>query len=313
MPDWKILITDGLEDQGLELLQQCAQVDVQKGISAEDLLQVIGGYEALIVRGRTKVTPAVFEAANRLKVVGRAGVGVDNIDLTAASAHQVTVVNAPTSTTVAVAELTLGMMLALARQIPAADSDMKTGQWSKAHLVGTELSGKTIGIIGLGNIGSAVAGRAACLGMKVISYQPSLTEEETRLRGAEPVDLDSLYHRSDFISIHVPLRPETRGMIGGQALAKMKRGVRLICTARGGIVDETALLGALEAGQVAGAALDVFSSEPPGLNALVSHPRVIATPHIGAQTVEAQTRAAVDIAEEVLTALRSEPLRWKVV
>jgi D-3-phosphoglycerate dehydrogenase len=255
----------------------------------------------------------VFEAAVRLKVVGRAGVGVDNIDLTAASVHRVRVVNAPTATTTAVAELTLGLMLALARKIPQADADMKTGQWAKGQLVGVELSGKTLGVMGLGNIGSAVAKRAGCLGMEVISYHPRISDEEARRRGAEPVDLDNLYRRSDFISIHVPLSPETRGWIGGQSLAQMKRGVRLICTARGGIVDETALLGALESGQVAGAALDVFSSEPPGLNALVSHPRVIATPHIGAQTEEAQIRAAVDIAGEVLAALRSEPLRWKVV
>lgn len=313
MPEWKILIADGLEENGLALLRDVAEVEDRSGIGAGELLSTLGAYDALIVRGRTKVTAEILDAAGRLKVIGRAGVGVDNIDLTAASAHGVTVVNAPTSTTIAVAELTLALMLALSRQIPRADADMKTGQWTKNQLMGTELFGKTLGVVGMGNIGSSVAGRAACLGMVVTGYDALLSEEEIRNRGAAPVDLETLYRQSDFITLHVPLLPETRNMINGQTIGLMKRGVRLVCAARGGVIDETALLGALESGQVAGAALDVYASEPPGMHALVAHPQVIATPHIGAQTAEAQARAAADIAAEVLAALKGEPLRWRVV
>lgn len=313
MPDWKILIADGLAESGKAILQSAAQVDDRTGLLADELMQIICDYDALIVRSRTKVTSAVFNAAQRLQVVGRAGVGVDNIDLAAAASKGVTVVNAPVSTTLAVAELTLGLMLALARSIPRADAAMKTGQWIKKELMGVEISGKVLGVLGMGNIGSAVAQRAAALGMTVIGYDPLLHEEQIRERGAEPVSLHDLYARSDYITIHVPLTLETRKMINGQVLGLMKRGVRLICAARGGIIDETALLGALESGHVAGAALDVFAAEPPGLTALVSHPNVIATPHIGAQTEEAQRRASEDIAAEVLAALRKEPLRWKVL
>ena len=313
MPNWKIIIADGLNENGQSLLRAAAQVDDCTGISPEELLKEIGDYDALVVRSRTRVTETVFEAAGRLKVVGRAGVGVDNIDLAAASRHGVTVVNAPLSTTLAVAEQTLALMLALARHIPRADATMKAGQWIKKELEGVELYGKVLGILGLGHIGAEVARRAAAMGMRVLGYDALLSEEVIRQHGAQPVALQELYARSDFISLHVPLTPETRGMVNGQSLGAMKRGVRLVCTARGGIIDETDLLGALETGQVAGAALDVFAKEPPGLTALVAHPNVIATPHVSAQTAEAQSRAAGDIANEVLAALRGEALRWKVV
>ena len=313
MNNWKILITDGLNAKGQTILNAGAQADDQTGISVEQLLEVIGDYDALIVRGRTKVTSAVFEAASKLKVVGRAGVGVDNIDLAAAQSSGVTVVNAPTATSIAVAEHTLAMMLSLVRHVARADSSMKSGLWEKKNLVGSELNGKVLGIIGMGNIGSGVAQRGAAFGMSILGYDPFLDEAAISQRGAEPVALNALYARSDFISLHIPLTPETRGIINGQTIGLMKRGAYLICAARGGVIDETALLNALESGQIAGAALDVFSSEPPGLTALVAHPNVVATPHIGAQTAEAQVRAAVDIAEEVLTALKDEPLRWKIV
>jgi len=313
MPAWKILVADGLNENGLEILRAAAQVDDCTGITPEELLREIGQYEALVVRSRTKVSLAVFNAADRLIVVGRAGVGVDNIDLAAASTHNVTVVNAPLSTSLAVAEQTLALMLALARSIPRADAAMKSGQWIKKELEGVELYGKVLGIIGVGHIGGEVARRAAAMGMKVLGYDALLPGDAIRQHGAEPVSLQELYHRSDFISLHVPLTPETRDLVNGQTLGLMKRGVRLVCTARGGIIDETDLLGALESGQVAGAALDVFSKEPPGLSALVAHPHVIATPHTSAQTVEAQDRAAADIASEVLAALRGERLHWKVV
>jgi D-3-phosphoglycerate dehydrogenase len=313
MTTWKVLITDGLSDKGISILSSAAQVDNKPDISADDLLKVAGEYDAMVVRGRTKVTPAVFDVAKKLKVVGRAGVGVDNIDLTAARGHGVTVVNAPKSTSLAVAELALGMMFALARMVPKADATMKQGQWIKKQLEGIELNGKTLGIVGIGNIGTALAQRATGLGMKVLGYDSLVTPEDIKKRGAEPVALADLYAKSDFISFHLPLTPESKGMVNGQALAQMKRGVRIVDAARGGIIDETALLAAIESGQVAAAALDVFATEPPGLTALVAHPKVVATPHIGAQTEEAQDRAAEDIASEVLTALRGEPLRWKIV
>ena len=313
MSPFKVLISDKLDTRGVEILQAAADVDNQPGIPPEDLLQIIGEYDALVVRGRTKVTAAVIEAGKNLKVVGRAGVGVDNIDLAAAQSGGLTVVNSPTATTIAVAEQTLAMMLGLIRHLPRADHAMKSGRWEKKALMGTELAGKVLGVIGLGNIGAAVAQRAAAFGMQIIAFDPMYSEDEIRQRGAEPVQLAEIYARSDLITLHVPLTPKTRNLIDGQALAQMKRGVKLVCTARGGVIDETALLSALEAGQVAGAALDVFAEEPPGLTALVAHPQVIAAPHLGAQTAEAQIRAAADIAGEVLAALKDESLRWKIV
>jgi D-3-phosphoglycerate dehydrogenase len=313
MTTWKVLITDGLSDKGIGILSAAAQVDNKPDISADDLLKVAGEYDAMVVRGRTKVTPAVFEAAKKLKVVGRAGVGVDNIDLAAARAKGVTVVNAPKSTSLAVAELALAMMFCLARMLPKADATMKQGQWIKKQLEGVELNGKTLGIVGLGNIGTAVAHKAQALGMKILGYDVNCSTEEVQKRGAESVSLSELYAQSDFITFHLPLTPESKGMVNGQAFAQMKRGVRIVDAARGGIIDETALLAALESGQVAAAALDVYATEPPGLTALVAHPNVLATPHIGAQTEEAQDRAAEDIASEVLNALEAKPLRWKIV
>jgi D-3-phosphoglycerate dehydrogenase len=313
MPGWKIIITDGLNESGLQILSRHAQVDNSQGISAAQLLDSIAGYDAMIVRGRTRVTAEVFSSARRLKVVGRAGVGVDNIDLAAANHHRVTVVNSPLATTQAVAEHVIALVFALARSIPAADASLKSGLWHKQDFTGVEILDKTLGIIGLGNIGSKVAELALALGMHVAGYDPLIPEAEITRRGAHPADFHVLLSRSDFISIHVPLSAETRGFINGEALGAMKRGARLICAARGGIIDETALLSALESGQVAAAALDVFAKEPPGMSALVSHPRVIATPHIGAQTIESQARASVDIADEVITALKGEPLRWQIV
>jgi D-3-phosphoglycerate dehydrogenase len=312
---WKILVADGLEEIGIQILQDAAQVDNRSGISPEELFEVIDTYEAIIVRSRTKLTPELITAGNLLKVIGRAGVGVDNINLEAARQQGITVVNAPTAATIAVAELTMALMISLARDVAHADESMKSGKWIKKQLMGNELYGKTLGIIGLGRIGSAVAERAASFGMPIVLGYDTSQEKLDSLRsmGFETVTLDELYKRADYISIHVPLTPETRGMIEAEAIASMKSGVRIICTARGGIINENALLEALNSGQVAGAGLDVFASEPPGLTELVSHPNVIATPHIGAQTKEAQTRAAVDIAREVLAALNGTALRWQVV
>jgi D-3-phosphoglycerate dehydrogenase len=312
MTKYRILITDGLDETGQSILRDSATVDDQSGISAEDLLKVIPEYEAVIVRGRTKITASVMDAASSLKVIGRAGVGVDNIDLDAAKKHNVTVVNAPMSTSLAVAELTFGLLLAVAREIPRADASMKKGEWLKKEFEGVELEGKTLGVIGYGRIGAAVGQRASAFGMNVVAYDPLVSEEEMQERGAEPVSIQDLYAWSDFISLHLPLSVQTRDMIGPMAFSQMKDGVRIVCAARGGIIDESALVSALNSGKVAGAALDVFGQEPPGLTETISHPRVIATPHIGAQTAEAQIRAAEDIANEVLSALQGESLRWRV-
>jgi len=314
MAKWKVLITDGLDENGKEILRRSVDVTDQPGISADDLLKVVGDFDALIVRGRTKVTAAVFDAGKKLKAVGRAGVGVDNIDLVAAKSKGVTVVNSPLATTTAVAELTLSMMLSVVREIPRADASMKAGKWLKKEFEGAELTGKTLGVLGFGRIGAAVAKRAAAFDMKVLGYDPLVPAEEIKKRGGEPVSFDEILKRSDMITMHLPLTADSRGMLNAAAFAKMKQGVYIICAARGGVIDETALLEALNSGKVAGAALDVFTSEPPSpeLFGLVGHSKLVATPHIGAQTVEAQARAANDISEEILAALDGKPLRWKV-
>jgi D-3-phosphoglycerate dehydrogenase len=306
-PRWRIQITDGLAGEGVAILRQCAEV------IEEPTLRELGTLDAVVVRGRTKIDRAVLEAgAPRLKVVGRAGVGVDNIDVAWAHKLGVKVVNAPEASTVSVAELALGLMLALARRIPEANASMQRGEWRKRELTGSELSGRTLGIVGVGRIGGALAERAAALGMRLVGFDVQQPPDVLRSRGVEPVDLPTLLSVSDYISLHVPLTPETEGMIDAEALALVKPGARLICTARGRVVCEEDLLEALDKGRLAGAALDVFAQEPPGLSPLVQHPRVITTPHIGAQTGDAQRKAAVGIAEEVLAALHGKPLRWLV-
>lgn len=312
MAPWKVILTDGLESVGKQILAKDVQVDDKKGISAEELAQVIGEYDAMIVRGRTKVTRALLDAGKNLKVVGRSGVGVDNIDLEAAKEKGVIVVNAPVATSLAVAELTIGLIFSMARDIPRADKAMKNGEWIKNDLMGTEVRGKTLGIIGFGRIGSGVAQLAAGFGMHIIGCTFFNFPETIRIMGGELCSFEDVLCSSDFISIHTPLNSETRGMINEESIKKMKNGVRIICAARGGIIDETALLDALNSGKVAGAALDVFATEPPGKSELVCHPHVIATPHIGGQTLEAQNRAAEDISTEVISALKGERLRWKV-
>jgi len=312
MAAFKILITDGLDETGQAVLREAGEVADRNGISADDLLKEIGEYDALIVRGRTKVTPAVFAAGKKLKVVGRAGIGVDNIDLNAAKAAGVAVVNSPLATTVTVAELAMGLMLSLVREIPRADAAMKGGKWLKKELEGVELYGKTLGVIGFGRIGVAVGKRAAAFDMKILGYDPFKPADAIQADGGEPVSLEDLLARSDFITLHLPLTAQTKNMLSTAAFEQMKTGVYIIDAARGGVIDEDALLAALESGKVAGAGLDVFVAEPPGLTALVAHPKVIATPHVGAQTVEAQARAGYDIATEIAAALRGEALRWKV-
>lgn len=305
MTDWQILISDPLAPQGVELLARHARV-VQG--SPDDHL---GNIDALIVRSATRVDRDLLHAGiPRLKVVGRAGVGVDNIDLESAREFGVCVVNAPNATSTAVAEHTFALMLSLCRHIPEATSRMRAGEWPKKELVGSELSGKTLGIIGLGRIGTEVARRAAAFEMHVLSYDPYISDDQEQRCGAQGCALDALLERSDYITLHLPLTEDTAGLLDRSALRHLKPEARIISTARGGLIDEEALLDALHSGRLAGAALDVFADEPPRNIALINHPGVVTTPHIAGQTIEAQRRVAVDIAEEVLAALEGKPLRW---
>ena len=309
---WKVLITDGLESNGKALINQVGEAVDRKGIDAAELLQEVGEYHGMIVRGRTKVTREVFEAAKNLKVVGRAGVGVDNIDLEAAKEHGVTVVNCPVATSEAVAELTMAMIFALTRELPRADAAMKSESWAKKELMGVELMGKTLGMIGFGNIGHRVASYSACMGMNVIVYKRTWDPEFVRQKGFEQVHLDELLQRADFISLNLPLNVESKHLLNDEAFAKMKDGVYIVDASRGGVIDHAALLRAIDAGKVAGAAMDVYEKEPPLEWDLVKNAKVIATPHIGGQTKEAQLRAAEDIASEVVNVLEGNHLRWKI-
>ncbi len=309
----RVLVADSIAEAGVDRLRQAVDVNVRSDIDAQELLRVVAGYHGLVVRSRTKVTADVVAAAEKLQVIGRAGVGVDNIDLKACKQHGITVVNSPMAASVAVAELTCALMLSLARRVPFGDSQMKQGEWPKQQLKGVELDGKTLGLIGMGRIGSEVARRAVAFGMHVIAYDPFLSADAMRARNVEPAALKVVLSTTDYISIHAPLTDETYHMVDGSAIDSMRDGVRIVCAARGGLIDEDALLAGLRSGKVAGAALDVFESEPPGVSVLVEHPHVIATPHIGAQTVEAQNRSGVGVCTEVIAALAGGDLRWKVV
>jgi len=306
MSSWRILLTDGLQKAGKEILDLAASVDDRKGITAEELLSEINNYDAVIVRGRTKMTDVVIAQAKKLKLIGRCGVGVDNIDLQAAKENGITVVNAPGATTTSVAELTMGLIFALAREIPRADAGMKNGEWLKKKLVGVELDKKSLGIIGYGRIGSTVGKIAASVGMRINATRAHIS-------GGEFMTFDEVIEKSDFITIHTPLTETTRNLINDETISKMKDGVFIICVARGGIIDENALLDGLNSSKVAGAALDVYASEPPTNQELINHPKLIATPHIGGQTADAQKQASIDISTEVLAGLREEKLRWKIV
>jgi len=310
---WKVMISDGLQEAGIEILGKEANIENSKNISVEELIKEIPDYDALIVRSRTKVSREIIQAAEKLKVIGRCGVGVDNIDVTAAHEKGIIVVNAPSATSTAVAELAMGLLFSLVREIPRADAAMKRGEWLKNELMGVELYGKTLGIIGFGRIGSTVGQMAAAAGLRILACGDFTIPETIRIVGGEMVMIDEVLNRSDFITIHTPLTEKTHYMINAESIARMKDGVYLICTARGGVVNEHDLLDALNSGKVAGAALDVYEKEPPDFMELINHPHVIATPHIGGQTHEAQKRAAIDIAREVLAALKGEKLHWQII
>ncbi len=296
----KVLIADELSPRAVEIFRERGlQADMRTGLTPDELIAAIPAYDGLAIRSATKVTAPVLAAASRLKVVGRAGIGVDNVDVPAATARGVVVMNTPYGNAITTAEHAIAMMMALARQLPAADRSTRAGKWEKSRFMGVELTGKVLGIIGCGNIGSIVAERAHGLRMKVIAYDPFLSEQRAEDLHVEKVDLDTLFARSDFITLHVPLTDATRDIIDAEAIEKMRRGVRIINCARGGLVVEDDLKAALESGQVAGAALDVFAVEPARDNPLFGLEEVISTPHLGAATSEAQENVAVQISEQI--------------
>jgi D-3-phosphoglycerate dehydrogenase len=296
----RVLISDKLSAAAVEIFKtRGLDVDVKTGLKPEELIAIVKDYDGLAIRSNTKVTAAVLAAAPRLKVVGRAGIGVDNVDVDAATARGVVVMNTPFGNAITTAEHAISMMMALAREIPAANASTHAGKWEKAKFMGVELYGKTLGVIGCGNIGSIVADRALGLKMRVLAYDPFLSQERANDIGVEKADLDTIFARADFITLHTPLTDHTRHLIGAKNIAKMKKGVRIINCARGGLVVEADLKAALESGQVAGAALDVFEEEPAKTNPLFGMEKVVCTPHLGASTNEAQENVALQIAEQI--------------
>ena len=298
----KVLISDALSPAAVQIFKdRGVTVDFQPdlGKDKDKLAAIIGEYDGLAIRSATKVTPKILQNAKNLKVIGRAGIGVDNVDIPAATAKGIIVMNTPFGNSITTAEHAITLMLALARQIPAADLSTQAGKWEKNRFMGVEITGKTLGIIGAGNIGSIVADRALGLRMRVIAYDPFLSPERAMAIGVEKVELDELFKRSDFITLHTPLTDKTRNIIDAQSIATMKKGVRIINCARGGLVDEAACRAALDAGQIAGAAFDVFSTEPANENPLFGHANVICTPHLGASTSEAQENVALQVADQM--------------
>jgi len=308
----QILVADPIAEEGLEILRNYAQVDIKLKLKPEELKAIIGNYDALIVRSETQVPAEIIEAGRGLKVIGRAGAGVDNIDVAAATKKGIVVVNAPTANTVSAAEHTIALMLALSRNIPKANSQLKSGRWQKRELVGIELRNKTLGIIGLGNVGSEVAKRAQAFEMCVIAHDPFVSTNYARKLKVDLVPLEQLLEQSDFITLHVPLTATTKGLIGAEELAKVKPTARIINCARGGLVDEEALVKAIEDGKIAGAAFDVFSVEPVTNSSRFKSDKIVVTPHLGASTIEAQANVAKDIAEQVLTVLQGGRPRYAV-
>lgn len=310
----RVLVSDDLSTRGLEVLRQnpTIQVDVRNKIAPEELLQVIDQYDALIVRSATKVTAEVIQAGKQLKVVGRAGVGVDNVDVEAATAQGVVVMNTPTGNTVTTAEHTISLLLALTKHIPQAVASLKGGRWEKGKFLNVELFNKTLGVIGLGRIGSEVARRAKGFAMRVIAYDPFISTEVASRIGVELTDLDEVYRQADFVTLHVPLGPDTYHMINRETIGLMKQGVRIINCARGGVVDEEALYEAMVSGRVAGAAFDVLENEPDTSSPLLSLENFIGTPHLGAATAEAQENVAIAIAQQVADYLTSGLIRNSV-
>lgn len=307
---FKVLVSDPISDLGIQKLVDAEDVVVEKkpGLSEDELVAIIGEYDALLVRSQTRVTARVMEAGKSLKVVGRAGVGVDNIDLEAATQRGIIVINAPDGNTITTCEHTFAMMMAVARHIPQAYLKTVGGEWDRKSFVGVELRGKILGVLGMGRIGSEVAKRAKAFGMEIWGYDPFLTEERAEKLGIRLSSVDDIVRNADFMTVHTPLTPETRHMISRPQFEVMKKGMRIVNCARGGIIDEHALVEAADQGIVAGAAFDVFESEPPAADhPFLKHPKIIVTPHLGASTVEAQENVAIDVSEQVLNILRDKP------
>jgi D-3-phosphoglycerate dehydrogenase len=296
----KVLIADKLSPAAAQIFKDRGiETDIKVGLDRDQLIAIVGQYDGVAVRSATKITEKVIAVADKLKVIGRAGIGVDNIDVNAATSKGIIVMNTPFGNSITTAEHAVALMFALARQIPQADASTQAGKWEKNRFMGVELTAKTLGIIGCGNIGSIVADRALGLRMKVIAYDPFLSPERARDIGVEKVELDELLARADFISFHTPLTEKTKNLLNGETLARTKKGVRIINCARGGLVDEVALRAALDSGHVAGAAFDVFVTEPATENPLFGHPNVVSTPHLGAATSEAQENVALQVAEQM--------------
>lgn len=309
----RVLVSDPIAQEGIDILKKAADVDVKTGMPKEELISIIKDYDALAVRSETKVTADVLAAAKNLKIIGRAGVGVDNIDVPEATRRGVMVVNSPGGNTIAAAELTMALLMAMARNIPAATASLQSGEWKRSKFVGVELYSKTLGVVGFGKIGREVAKRSLAFGMEVIATDPFLSEEAAARAGVKLVELDDLIRRSDIITLHLPKNPQTANLIGDAQFAMMKDGVRIVNCARGGIVDEAALAKAIESGKVAGAAIDVYSSEPPAPdNPLIGLARSVTTPHLGASTEEAQINVAIDVAEQIVDVLAGRPARSAV-
>ena len=307
-----ILVVDPIAQDGIDALKRQTEVDVRLGLSHDELLGLVGSYDGLVVRSETKVTADVIAAGHRLQVIGRAGVGVDNIDVDAATARGIVVVNAPSGNTIAVAEHTLGLIIAAARNITLAAAALREGRWERAKFVGVEIRGKTLGVLGLGRIGTEVARRAQSFEMRIIGHDPWVSEEHADRIGARLVDFDTLLAESDFLTVHTPATAQTEGLIGAKQLERMKPTAWIVNCARGGIVDEVALLAALDGGKIAGAALDVYSSEPAGDNPLVRHPKVVGTPHLAASTQEAQVNVAMEVVEQIVDVLEGRPAPFAV-
>jgi len=307
-----VLVSDPLAEEGIDILKEFCDVDVNTGLTEDQLVDIIGNYDALLVRSGTEVTARVIDAGAKLKFIGRAGAGVDNIDTEAATRRGIVVANAPEGNTLAATEHTMAMMLSLARNIPQATASLKKGEWKRSKFMGVELNDKILGIMGFGRIGREVAKRAQAMQMKCIAYDPFITKERAASLGVEMVPLDELFRRADVITVHTPLIKETRHVINAETIATMKDGVRLINCARGGIIDEAALADAVASGKVAGAALDVFENEPPTDSPLLNLDRVIVTPHLGASTVEAQKNVAVSVANQCISVLSGGAAKYVV-
>ena len=308
----RILIAESIASEGIDRLRAAHDVDEVLGLDHAGLLAIVGEYDALVVRSQVQADAEVIAAGTKLQVIGRAGVGVDNVDLDAATRAGITVVNAPTGNTIAAAEHTLALLLGLARKVAAADASVRRGEWKRAQFQGVELRGRTLGIVGLGKIGMAIADRARGFEMHLLGMDPYVTAEQAALHGVELVDLETLLRRSDAITVHVPLSRATRGLIGTKAIAQLRPGAFVLNVARGGIVDEAAVADALRSGHLGGAGIDVFETEPPTGSPLLDAPNTLLTPHLGASTAEAQVAVAEEVADQVLDVLAGRAARYAV-